>query len=94
MKIFLILDQPLQIEYLGKFLFMGYGPKYSQPMRFQDFRKSTFSIRKECMKLIFLHMVRHLQKHPIDLDILSGLDQTLSDMPNVLQNHESVISQK
>ena len=58
------------------------------------FSKIHFLNKEGMYEVDFLHMVRHLQKHPIDLDILSGLDQTLSDMPNVLQNHESVISQK
>ena len=35
---------PPQIPYLRKFLFLRYGPKYSQPIRLQDFliQKSGF----------------------------------------------------
>ena len=37
MKIYIICCLPVQIPYLGKFLFLRYGPKCSQPIRLQDF---------------------------------------------------------
>ena len=33
MKIYIIYWVPAEIPYLGKFLFLRYGPKYSQPIR-------------------------------------------------------------
>ena len=35
MKIYIICCVPEQISYLGKFLFLRYGPKCSQPIRLQ-----------------------------------------------------------
>ena len=37
MKTFIICCVPVEIPYLGKFLFLGYRPKCSQPIRLQDF---------------------------------------------------------
>ena len=37
MKIYIICCVPAQIPYQGKFWFQRYGPKCSQPIRFQDF---------------------------------------------------------
>ena len=37
MKIYIIYCVPTEIPYLGKFLFLKYGPKCSQPIRLQDF---------------------------------------------------------
>ena len=37
MKIYITFCVPTQISYLGKFLFLRYGPKYSQPIQLQDF---------------------------------------------------------
>ena len=36
-NIYIICFVPPQIPYLGKFLFLKYGPKCSKPMRLQDF---------------------------------------------------------
>ena len=37
MKIYIICCFPAQIPFLGKFLFLRYGPKCSQPIRLQDY---------------------------------------------------------
>ena len=37
MKIYNIFYVPVQIPYLGRFLFLRYGPKCSQPIRLQNF---------------------------------------------------------
>ena len=37
MKVYIICCVPAQIPYLAKSFFLKYGPKYSQPLRLQDF---------------------------------------------------------
>ena len=36
MKIYIVFCVPAQMPYLGTFLFLRYGPEYSQPIRLQD----------------------------------------------------------
>ena len=43
MRIYNICCVPAQIPYLGKFWFLRYGPKCSQPIRLQDFLISHIS---------------------------------------------------
>ena len=43
MKMYIIWCVPAQIPFLGKFLFLRYGPKCSQPVKLQDFLISLIS---------------------------------------------------
>ena len=53
MKIYIICCVPAQIPYLGKFLFLRYGPKCSQPIRLQDFLINHISRTNQWNSLIF-----------------------------------------
>ena len=48
-----IVDISLPIPYLAKFWFPSYGPKCSQPIKFQDSIKYNISRKKWIMKYIF-----------------------------------------
>ena len=52
MTAYIICCIPKQIPYLGKFLFLRYGPKCSQPIRFQDFLINHISITNQWNSLI------------------------------------------
>ena len=54
MKIFIFCCVPAQIRYLGKFWFLRYGPKCSQPIRLQDFLIKHLSRINQRNSLIFL----------------------------------------
>ena len=48
MKIYIICYAPAQILYLENFLFLTYGPKCSQTIRFQEFLMNRISIKDNC----------------------------------------------
>ena len=56
MKTYVICSVPAQIPYLGKFLFLRYGPECSQPIRLQDFLINHISRTNQSNSLIFLHV--------------------------------------
>ena len=58
MKIYIICCAPTQIPYLGKFLFLRYGSKCSQPIRLQDFLINRISRRNEWNSLIFYILIQ------------------------------------
>ena len=58
MKINIICCDPAQIPYLGKFLFLRYGPKYSQPVRLQDFLINHISRTNQWNSLIFCMLIQ------------------------------------
>ena len=41
------------IQYLGKFWFLSYEPKYCQPIKLQDSLKCNISKKKRMMKFVF-----------------------------------------
>ena len=53
MNMYIIYFVPEQIPYLGKFLFLRYGPKCSQPIRLQDFLINHISRTNQLNSLIF-----------------------------------------
>ena len=53
MKMYIICCVPAQIPYLGKFLFLRYGPKCSQPIRLQYFLINCISRTNQWNSLIF-----------------------------------------
>ena len=59
MKIYIICYAPAQIPYLGKFLFLRYEPKFSPPIRLQDFLINHISTRNQWNSLIF-YMLTHI----------------------------------
>ena len=69
MKIYIICCVPAQIPYLGKFLFLRYGPKCSQPIRLQDFLINHISRTNQWNSLIFLHVDTNSQKLKVDQKI-------------------------
>ena len=58
MKIYIICCVPAQIPYLGKFLFLRYGPKCSQPIRLQDFLINYISRTNQWNSLIFYMLIQ------------------------------------
>ena len=58
MKIYIICCVPAQIPYLGKFLFLRYGPKCSQPIRLRDFLISHISRMNQWNILIFWMLIQ------------------------------------
>ena len=58
MKIYIICCVPAQIPYLGKFLFLRYGPKCSQPIRLQDFLINHISRTNQWNSLIFCMLIQ------------------------------------
>lgn len=75
-----------------KILVHGLRPKIFPAYDISGCSKIQFFSKKEIYEVDFLHMVRHPQKHQIDLDISNSLGQTPTDMPKVLQNHKLVTS--
>ena len=69
MEIYIICCVPAQIPYLGKFLFLRYGPKCSQPMRLHDFLIDHISRTNLWNSLIFLHVDTNLHKLKVDQKI-------------------------
>ena len=61
MKIYIIYCVPAQIPYLGKFWFLRYGPKWSQPIRLQDFLINHIS-RTDQWNSLFFCMLIQIQK--------------------------------
>ena len=57
MEIYIICCVPAQIPYLGKFLFLRYGPKCSQPIRLQDFLINHISRANQWNSLIFYMLI-------------------------------------
>ena len=53
MKIYIICCVPAQIPYFGRFWFLRYGPKCSQPIRLQDFLINHISRRNRWNSQIF-----------------------------------------
>ena len=70
MKIYIICCVPAQIPYLGKFLFLRYGPKCSQPIRLQDFLINHIS-RTNQWNLPVLNVDANSHKLKVDQKILS-----------------------
>ena len=58
MEIYIICCVPAQIPYLGKFLFLRYGPKCSQPIRLQDFLINHISRTNQWNSLIFCMLIQ------------------------------------
>ena len=58
MQIYVICWVPAQISYLGKFLFLRYGPKCSQPIRLQDFLINHISRANQWNSLIFYMLIQ------------------------------------
>ena len=58
MEIYIIYCVPAQIPYLGKFLFLRYGPKRSQPIRLQDFLINHLSRTNQWNSLIFCMLIQ------------------------------------
>ena len=54
MKTYIVICVPVQIPYLGKILFLRYGPKCSQPMRFQDFLINHISRKNQWIKIAWV----------------------------------------
>ena len=65
MTIYIICCVPAQIPFLGKFLFLRYGPKCFQPIRLQDFWTNHISRPNEWNGLIFCMLIQ------IDINIKS-----------------------
>ena len=57
-KIFIVCCVPAQILYLGKYLFLRYGPKSSQPIRLQDFLINHISRTNQWNSLIFFMLIQ------------------------------------
>ena len=62
MKMYIICFVPEQISYLGKFLFLRYGPKCSQPIRLQDFLINHISRTNQLNSLIFCVLIQDTLK--------------------------------
>ena len=63
MKIFIICCVLAQIPYLGKFWFLRYGPKCSQPIRLQDFLINNISRTNQWNSLVFCILIQiHINK--------------------------------
>ena len=58
MEIYIIGCVPAQIPYLGKFLFLRYGPKCSHPIRLQDFLINHISKTNQWNSLIFCMLIQ------------------------------------
>ena len=58
MKIYIICCSPAQIPYFGKFLLQRYKPKYSQPIRLQDFLIDYISRTSQWYSLIFCVLIQ------------------------------------
>ena len=58
MKIYIICCVPAQISYLGKFWFLRYGPKCSQPSRLQDFLINHISRWNKWNGLMFCMLIQ------------------------------------
>ena len=58
MKIYIICCVPTQISYLGKYLFLRYGSKCAQPIRFQDFLINHISRTNWWNNLIFCTLIQ------------------------------------
>ena len=72
MKIYIICCVPAQIPYLGKFLFLKYGPKCSQSTRLKDFLISIISRTNQWNNLIFtmsLQILTNSHKSKLDQKI-------------------------
>ena len=65
MKVYIICYVPAQIPYLGKFWFLRYTPKCSQPIRLQDFLINHIS-RKINEIALFLHADTNSQLIKVD----------------------------
>ena len=57
-KIYIICCVPAQSPYLGKFWFLGYGPKCSEPIRLQDFLINHISRTNQWNSLIFCMLIQ------------------------------------
>ena len=63
LEIYIICFVPAQIPYLGKFLFLRYGPKCSQPIRLQDFLINHISRTNQWNSLVFCILIQiHINK--------------------------------
>ena len=60
MKIYNICCVPAKIPYLGKFWFLRYGPKCSQPIRLQDFLINHISRTNQWNSLIFCMLIHNI----------------------------------
>ena len=58
MKIYIICCVPAQIPYLGKFWFLRYRPKFSQPIRQQDFLINHISRTNQWISLILRMLIQ------------------------------------
>ena len=54
MKTYIVSCVPVQIPYLGKILFLRYGPKCSQPIRLQDFLINHISRKNQWIKIAWV----------------------------------------
>ena len=69
MKIYVICCVPAQIPYLGKILFLRYGPKCSQPIRLQDLFQPTL-FPEQINEITFFHADTNSQKSETEQNIL------------------------
>ena len=58
MKIYILCCVPAQIPFLGKFLFLRYGPKCSQPIRLQDYLINHISRTNQWNSLISFMLIQ------------------------------------
>ena len=66
MKIYIICSVPGKIPFLGKFLFLRYRPKCSQPIRLQDFFNQPLLQNKSVKQPDFLHVDTNSHKLKVD----------------------------
>ena len=66
MKIYIICCVPGEISFLGKFLFLKYRPKCSQPIRLQDFFNQPLIWNKSVKQPDFLHVDTNSHKLKVD----------------------------
>ena len=58
MRTYIICNVPVQIPYFGKYLFLKYEPKCSQPIRLQDFLINHISRTNQWNSLIFCMLIQ------------------------------------
>ena len=66
MKIYLVSSVPAQIIYLGKMLCLRCRPKWSQPIRFQDFLINHFSKANSIRQPNSFHVDTNSKKLKVD----------------------------
>ena len=81
MKKYLVFCVAAQVPYLGKFLFLRYGPKCSQPIRLQDFFINHISRRNQWNSVIFgMLMQIHINQKLIKNGCGQSVHETLKSV--------------